>query len=134
MNKCEESQALEQATEVHDHLTRSIPNLDVHIHNKILEMYSKCGSMEAAFHVFDEMPRRNLTSWDTMITWLAKNAIDMFTEFKITGLKPDNQMFHGVFAACSVVGDMKEGLLHFNSMVKNYNLPPSMDDYVKVVS
>ncbi|KAL4570056.1 hypothetical protein LXL04_025706 [Taraxacum kok-saghyz] len=138
MNKCGESQALEQATELHDHLTRSIPNLDVHIHNKILEMYSKCGSMEAAFHVFDEMPRRNITSWDTMITWLAKNshredAIDMFTDFKRSRLKSDNQMFHGVFAACSVVGDMKEWLLHFNSMVKNYSLPPSMDDYVKVV-
>ncbi|CAI9303245.1 unnamed protein product [Lactuca saligna] len=138
MKACGETQALKEAKQVHNHLTRSVHHLDVHICNKILEMYSKCGSMEDAYKVFDKMPQRNLTSWDTMITWLAKNghgedALEMFTEFKKVGLKPDNQMFDGVFAACSVVGDMKEGLLHFESMTKNYNLVLSIDDYASVV-
>ncbi|KAI3752077.1 hypothetical protein L2E82_23237 [Cichorium intybus] len=138
MNACGESQALKEAKHVHNHLTRSLPHFDVYICNKILEMYSKCGSMEDAYKVFDKMPQRNLTSWDTMITWLAKNghgedAIAMFTEFKRVGLKPDHQMFLGVFTACSVLGDMREGLLHFESMTKTYNLIPSMDHYVKAV-
>ncbi|CAH1429413.1 unnamed protein product [Lactuca virosa] len=138
MKACGESQALKEAKAVHNHLTMSGHHHDVHICNKILEMYSKCGSMEDAYNVFDKMPKRNLTSWDTMITGFAKNghgedAIKMFTEFKKVRLKPDNQMFHGVFAACSVVGDMKEGLLQLESMMKTYKLIPSMDDYVCVV-
>ncbi|KAL7585849.1 hypothetical protein Lser_V15G44773 [Lactuca serriola] len=138
MKACGESQALKEAKLVHNQLTRSGHHLDVHICNKILEMYSNCGSMEDAYNVFDKMPKRNLTSWDTMITEFAKNgrgedAIKMFSEFEKVGLKPDNQMFHGVFAACSVLGDMKQGLLHFKSMIKTYNLVPSMDDYVRVV-
>lgn len=138
MNECGEAQALEEAKYVHEHLSRTVSHLDIRICNKIMEMYAKCGSMEDAYTVFNKMGQRNLTSWDTMITWLAKNghgedAIEMFTEFKKIGLKPDNQMFFGVFTACSAVGDMKEGLLHFESMIKNYDIEPSMDHYSSVV-
>ncbi|PSS11136.1 Pentatricopeptide repeat-containing protein [Actinidia chinensis var. chinensis] len=101
-------------------------------------MYGKCGSMDDAFTVFDKMPQRNLTSWDTMITWLAKNglgedAIELFTQFKKAGLKPDGQMFIGIFSACSVLGDIAEGMLHFESMSKDYGVVPSMEHYVGVV-
>ncbi|KAJ0780936.1 putative tetratricopeptide-like helical domain superfamily, DYW domain-containing protein [Helianthus annuus] len=138
MNECGEAQALEEAKRVHEHVVRLKSCLDVRVWNKVLEMYAKCGSMEDAYKVFDKMSQRNLTSWDTMITWLAKNghgedAIDMFAEFKKIGLKPDNQMFFGVFSACSVLGDMREGLLHFESMSKIYNIAPSMDHYRSVV-
>ncbi|XP_071700751.1 pentatricopeptide repeat-containing protein At2g34370, mitochondrial-like [Rutidosis leptorrhynchoides] len=138
MNACGETQALEEGKKVYQYLVRSVSDIDVWVSNKIIEMYAKCGSMEDAWNVFDKMPQRNFTSWDTMITWLAKNgygedAIDMFTEFKKIGLKPDSQMFFGAFTACSVVGDMKEGLLHFESMSKNYDIIPSMDHYKSVV-
>ncbi|KAK9274420.1 hypothetical protein L1049_019235 [Liquidambar formosana] len=101
-------------------------------------MYSQCGSMENAFMVFNKMLDRNLTSWDTMITWLAKNglgedAIDLFTRFKKAGLKPDAEMFIGVFSACSVLGDIEEGMLHLESMSKEYGIVPTMKHYVSVV-
>ncbi|PWA64505.1 pentatricopeptide repeat (PPR) superfamily protein [Artemisia annua] len=135
MNQCGEAQALEQAKQVHEFFVSSVVNVDVSVSNKVLEMFSNCGSMEDAYNVFDKMLQRNLTTWDTMITGFAKNghgedAIDMFTEFK---KKPDGQMFYGVFTACSVVGDMKEGLLHFESMSKDYNIVPSMEHYKSVV-
>ncbi|PWA97178.1 pentatricopeptide repeat (PPR) superfamily protein [Artemisia annua] len=128
MNQCGEAQALKQAKQVHEFF----------VSNKVLEMFSKCGCMEDAYSVFDKMPQRNLTTWDTMITGFAENghgedAIDMFTEFKKIGLKPDSQMFYGVFTACCVVGDVKEGLLHFESMSKHYNIAPSMEHYKSVV-
>ncbi|KAM7459463.1 hypothetical protein LguiA_036457 [Lonicera macranthoides] len=138
MKVCGEAKAIEEAKYVHEHLTRSVSSLQVSMYNKILVMYSKCGSMEDAYKVFDKMPQRNLTSWDTMITWLAKNglgeeAIELFTQFKASGLKPDGQMFFGIFSVCSVVGDISEGLLHFESMTRNYGIVPSMEHYVSVV-
>ncbi|KAK9946061.1 hypothetical protein M0R45_011542 [Rubus argutus] len=134
---CGESKALEEAKVVHENM-RLLSPLEVSTYNRILEMYSKCGSMENALMVFNDMPKRNLTSWDIMITWLAKNglgedAIDLFTQFKKAGLKPDGQMFIGVFYACGVVGDANEGLLHFESMSKDYGIVPTMDHYVSVV-
>ncbi|KAL6222774.1 hypothetical protein ACLB2K_006165 [Fragaria x ananassa] len=137
MHACGEANALEEATAVHENM-RLLSPLEVSTYNRILEMYSKCGSMENALMVFNDMPKRNLTSWDIMITWFAKNglgedAIDLFTQFKKAGLKPDDQMFNGVLYACSDVGDAEEGLLHFESMSKDYGIVPTMKNYVCVV-
>ena len=138
MQVCGEAKALEEAKVVHENILRSHSSLQVSVYNRILETYSRCGSMEDAFLVFNKMPQHNLTSWDIMITWLAKNgsgweAIDMFTEFKQAGRKPDGQMFIGVFHACSVAGDIDEGMLHFESMSKDFGIVPTMDHYVSIV-
>ncbi|GFS36856.1 pentatricopeptide repeat (PPR) superfamily protein [Actinidia rufa] len=138
MRACGDAKALKEAKCVHEHLMRSVCVPKVSTYNKILEMYGKCGSMDDAFTVFDKMPQRNLTSWDTMITWLAKNglgedAIELFTQFKKAGLKPDGQMFIGIFSACSILGDIAEGMLHFESMSKDYGVVPLMEHYVGVV-
>ncbi|CAK9176302.1 unnamed protein product [Ilex paraguariensis] len=138
MRACGESKALKEAKSVHEHLMKSVPYPEVSTYNKILEMYCKCGSMDDAGMVFHKMPQRNLTSWDTMIMWLANNglgedAIDLFTQFKNSGLKPDGEMFFGVFSACTVLGDITEGLLHFESMTKDYNIVPSMKHYGSIV-
>ncbi|KAH0652836.1 hypothetical protein KY289_030514 [Solanum tuberosum] len=105
--------SLEDARSIHEHLLRSHPHLDIKMYNKILEMYGKCGSMNDAFLVFRKMPQRNLTYWDTMITWLGKN-----------GLREDAIELFGV------VGDIVEGMLHFESMSKDYDIVLSMEPYV----
>lgn len=133
-----EAQSLQEAKSVHEHIIRSQSPLQVSTYNRIIEMYWKCGSIDDAFQVFNTMPGRNLTSWDAMITWLARNglgedAIDLFTKFKETGLKPDGEIFIGVFAACSVLGDIHEGMLHFESMSKDHGIVPSMHHYVSIV-
>ncbi|KAL8458770.1 hypothetical protein ACS0TY_035491 [Phlomoides rotata] len=136
---CGESEALDEAKSVHDHLLKSKVHLETRTYNQILEMYSKCGSMEDAFSVFDQMRRRNLTSWDIMISWLAKNdhgeeSLELFAEFKRSGLKPDGEMFFGVFSACGVIGDTIEGMLHFESMRNDYGINPTMEHYVSIVN
>lgn len=138
MQACGDAKALQEAKAVHDHIVRSLLPLEVDTYNKILEMYAKCGSMDQAFDVFDKMPERDLNSWNTMITWLAKHglgedAIDLFSQFKQAGLEPNAQMYIGVFSSCGDVGDVIEGMLHFESMMKDYGIVPSMEHYVSVV-
>ncbi|XP_031257723.1 pentatricopeptide repeat-containing protein At4g32450, mitochondrial-like isoform X2 [Pistacia vera] len=138
MQACGEAKVLEEAKAEHEHIVRTMTPLKVSSYNRILKMYSECGSMDDAFNVFNNMGQRNLTSWDTMITGLAKNglgedAVDLFSQFKQAGLKPDGQMFIRIFSACSVLGDADEGMLHFESMIKDYGIIPSMKHYVSIV-
>ncbi|GLU17231.1 hypothetical protein SLE2022_336170 [Rubroshorea leprosula] len=138
MRVCGEEKALKEAKSIHEHVLKTLSPLKLSAYNKILEMYSKCDSMNDAFEVFDKMPSRNLTSWDTMITWLPQNglgesALDLFIQFKKAGLKRDGQMFIGVFSACSILGDINEGMLHFESMSKDYGIIPSIEHYGSVV-
>ncbi|KAI3988686.1 hypothetical protein MKX01_027050 [Papaver californicum] len=130
--------AKEEAKLIHNHLMKTKLSLEITVQNKVLEMYLKCGLMSDAHDLFGKIPARNLTSWDTMIVGLAENgygedAIDVFTEFKEAGGRPDGQMFLGVFYACSTLCDINEGMLHFESMSKVFGIAPTMDHYVGIV-
>ncbi|CAN6447703.1 unnamed protein product [Victoria cruziana] len=138
LKACGDDKSLDGGKAVHDYMVRSWPSIEVKVYNKIIDMYSKCGSMNDAYQVFDTMPERNLTTWDKMIAGLAQNglgedAIDLFDQFKKVGLKPDGMMFIGVFAACASLFAVDEGMLHFESMSKEYGIVPSMEHYVAIV-
>ncbi|CAA0829452.1 Pentatricopeptide repeat-containing protein -mitochondrial [Striga hermonthica] len=138
MKACGENEALEDAKSVHEHLTSSGENLEIWTYNLIMDTYLKCGSTNDAFSVFNQMPKRNLTSWDVMISGLARNGYGeestiLFSDFKSYGLKPDGQFFIGVFQACGVLGDTVEGMLHFESMKDDYGIAPTMEHYVGIV-
>ncbi|URE20998.1 PPR repeat [Musa troglodytarum] len=106
--------------------------------NDVMVDLPRCGSTTDAFQLFDNMPQRNLTTWDTMIMGLANNglgedAIDLFTQLKQKGLKPDGGLFVSIFAACGSLGAVDEGLLHFESMKKDFSIVPSMEHYASIV-
>jgi len=138
MHICGKAKSLEEARVVHRHALHNFHPLKVSTNNRVLEMYFECGSVDDAIDVFKSMPENDLTTWHTMITQLAKNefaedSIDIFTQFKNMGLKPDGEMFIGVFGACSMLGDISEGMLHFESMRKDYGIVPTMAHYVSLV-
>ncbi|KAK6784427.1 hypothetical protein RDI58_017882 [Solanum bulbocastanum] len=104
MDVCNEDKSLEDARSIHEHLLRSRPHLDIKMYNKILEMYGKCGSMNDAFLVFRKMPQRNLTSWDTMITWLG--YLDEAMEFiERMPIQPSIEVWDTMMNLCTIHGN-----------------------------
>uniref|UniRef100_A0A7N0TS53 Pentatricopeptide repeat-containing protein n=1 Tax=Kalanchoe fedtschenkoi TaxID=63787 RepID=A0A7N0TS53_KALFE len=135
---CGDSKAVAEAKAVHKHIVTLMSPLKFSVYNKILRMYLKCGAVEDARSMFYNMAAHNLTSWDTMIKGLVMNdlgeeALDVFTQFRNTDSDPDGPMFLSVFSACRLVGDVTEGMLHFESMTKRYGIAPSMKHYVCMV-
>lgn len=63
---------------------------NVFVGNALVEMYGKCGSIQRARRVFEEMGgRRNLCSWNSMIMGLAVHgrsgeALELFGEMKVS--------------------------------------------------
>ncbi|GAB2269177.1 hypothetical protein Dimus_004107 [Dionaea muscipula] len=112
LKACAKVKALVEAKAIHEHLVRSDSLLDI-------------STLQSDI-------------WGHMITWRAKNglsedAIDKFSQFRESGLKHDGQMFIGVFTACGALGDVTEGMLHFDSMSKLYGIGPTMNHYVGIV-
>ncbi|KAF3438899.1 hypothetical protein FNV43_RR17174 [Rhamnella rubrinervis] len=68
---CLQQRALEEAKRVHAHTKASgfVPGLI--ISNRFMNLYAKCGSLVDAQKVFDDMPERDLCSWNTMISGYA---------------------------------------------------------------
>lgn len=137
MKACGEARAKEEAKNVHHLFNRRNFPFEISSINILLEMYCMCGSMDRAWKVFNTMPQRNITSWDTMIRYLAKNghpkkAIDLFAQLKTRRLGLNDEIFVSVFTACSLLGDIEEMMLQFESM-GDCGIVPSMRHYVAIV-
>ncbi|KAK7284466.1 hypothetical protein RJT34_19212 [Clitoria ternatea] len=97
---------------------------DTFVATALLDMYAKCSSMSYAQKVFDEMPHRNLVSWNSMIVGFLKNkmyvrSIRVFREvLSETSLGPDQVSFSSVLSACAGLGDSGFGRQVHGSVVK----------------
>lgn len=135
---CADSKALEEGRKVHEHMVASGFRPDVWVNNKIIEMYGKCGCVQEARQVFDKMPERNCYSWNYMIAGLSYNglaeeAIQLFSQMKEAGERPNGNTFLGVLSACIRLGLVDEGLRYYEAMDKEYGLLYSMQHYVCMV-
>ncbi|XP_020240777.1 pentatricopeptide repeat-containing protein At2g25580-like isoform X2 [Asparagus officinalis] len=138
MESCGDAKSLESARRVHDHLSRTLGKVDIEIHNKILDMYFKCGSTNDARQSFEKMPLKHLTSWEIMIrgftsNGLAEEAIDLFTQMKKMGLEPNGDLFNAILYTCGVLGAIDQGMLYFESMKVDFGVTPKMEDYVGII-
>ncbi|KAF8376969.1 hypothetical protein HHK36_030340 [Tetracentron sinense] len=109
----------------------------IHIANSLISMYSKCGNVQDAFYIFENMPSRDPISWNSMIYGyaqhgLAELAINLLKEMKKQKVKPDAITFLGVLSSCRHVGLVEQGRLCFNSMLE-HGVKPELDHYSCIV-
>ncbi|KAL5702630.1 hypothetical protein ACHQM5_027825 [Ranunculus cassubicifolius] len=108
--------------------------MSVSIGTSLVDMYAKCGSIDKARQVFNEMPQRDVWSWNVMICGLAthglaKEALELFERLRSEGLCPVNVTFVGVLNACSRAGLVDEGRHYFKLMTETYKIEPEMEHF-----
>ncbi|KAF2323888.1 hypothetical protein GH714_003716 [Hevea brasiliensis] len=131
---CSRLSALEQGEQLHAQTIKSGFLSDVVAGTALVNMYSKCGSIQRASKAFVEMSTRTMISWTTMITSFAQHgqhqqALQLFEDMRLAGFKPNQITFVGVLAACGHVGMVDEALGYFEMMQKEYRIKPVMDHY-----
>ena len=101
------------------------------IGSALIDMYSKCGQIQDAKLVFQHMPRRNIVSWNALISGLAHNGeshrvVQYFEKLKgVKWLKPDDITFVNVLAACSLCRmPLQKAYEYIMSMVYDYGIKP----------
>lgn len=89
----------------------------------VLDMYTKCGEVEEARRMFDEMREKEVASWSALINGYALNgnarvALDLFLTM-VREVKPDEVTMLAVLSACNHGGLVEEGRkwIHMKSLV-----------------
>ncbi|KAK9928960.1 hypothetical protein M0R45_026074 [Rubus argutus] len=125
---------LEQGRLVHSLVQSLNFPLTVSLGTALIDMYAKCGCIEQSRHLFQNMPRRDIWTWNVMICGLAshglaKEALELFQRLINDGLCPANVTFIGVLGACSRAGLVTEGRYYFSLMTNKYGIEPEMEHY-----
>ncbi|XP_065853469.1 pentatricopeptide repeat-containing protein At1g09190 [Euphorbia lathyris] len=106
----------------------------VSVGNALLDFYSKCGILDTARSVFNKMPRKNLVSWNAMISAMAFNGkgelgIDLFEKMINEGISPNDATFTGVLSCCSHAGLVEKARNLFASMAVDHKIEPKLEHY-----
>ncbi|XP_042493886.1 pentatricopeptide repeat-containing protein At2g13600-like [Macadamia integrifolia] len=144
LNACANLADLQLGRQVHSHILKhgfrfqSGPESDIFVGNSLVDMYTKCGSIEDGSRVFEKMVERDRVSWNAMIVGYAQNgygneALDFFRKMLESGEKPDHVTMIGVLCACSHTGLVEEGRQYFRSITIEHGLLPSKDHYTCMV-
>lgn len=94
LSSCAEIAALELGKQLHGRLVKAGFQTGYYVGNALLAMYCRCGSIEEAFDVFEDITEKDIVSWNTMIAGYArhgfgKEALAVFESMKMT-IKPDD--------------------------------------------
>lgn len=108
------------------------------INNVLVSMYSKCGSIRDATHVFRRMEHKDVFSWTAMITGcahqgMARESIRLFHRMRRDGTKPNSITFLGLLTACAHAGLIEEGDHYFSLMGKENNPKRGLEHYACMV-
>jgi pentatricopeptide repeat protein len=67
LNACASLRALEEGRQVHEQIMQSGCEGDAFAGCSLVDMYAKCGSMEDAQRVFNNMQSHDVVTWTTLI-------------------------------------------------------------------
>ncbi|PKI63228.1 pentatricopeptide repeat-containing protein At2g29760, chloroplastic-like [Punica granatum] len=114
ISSCSALRLLREGKSVHGYLVKKLLNIDVFIHNALIEMYSKCGSLISASRIFHSMLEKTIVSWTSMINGYTHNnclneAVCLFREMESTNVKPDEVTLLSAISLCSKLGRVELG-------------------------
>ncbi|CAI9087007.1 OLC1v1020959C1 [Oldenlandia corymbosa var. corymbosa] len=118
-----------------------MPSLDLHgfhVVGALVEMNVMCGNMERARSLFEQLPKRNVVSYFSMIQGLsihghASQAVALVDKMLEEGIVPNKVAFTVILSACYHAGLIDQSCRYFKSMVNQYLLEPSSDHYACVI-
>ncbi|KDP22514.1 hypothetical protein JCGZ_26345 [Jatropha curcas] len=135
ISACGHMGALDLGKWVHNYAERNDIDMNLSVRNALIDMYSKCGDIEKARQIFNDMIKRDVFSWTAMISGLAMNgncieALDLFEHMETSGnVKPNEVTYLGVLSACSHGGFVDQGFQYFKAMSATHHLTPRIEHY-----
>ncbi|GMY14653.1 pentatricopeptide repeat-containing protein At2g37310 [Fagus crenata] len=101
LQACGQSKDLIFGMEVHWFINENQIDIDVSVCNAIIGLYAKCGSLDYARELFDEMSEKDEVTYGSiisgyMVNGFIDNAMDLFREMKKPGLSTWNAVISGL--------------------------------------
>ncbi|KAE8732748.1 hypothetical protein F3Y22_tig00001732pilonHSYRG00014 [Hibiscus syriacus] len=103
----------------------------------LIIMYAKCGRILSSQLIFDYLEEVDVISWNSLIDGYAcngygKEAVQLFQQMVLKGVRPDHITFIGVLSGCCHIGLVDQGLKLFKHMTDIYSIEPSIRENARI--
>lgn len=138
LQACAALAALGRGKLLHGYILRRGLDSILPVVNALISLYARCGDLVLGRRVFDQMRKRDVVSWNSMISsyeihGCGREAIKVFKEMLENGIRPSPISFVSVLGACSHEGLVEEGKILFESMAKVHKISPTVEHYACMV-
>ncbi|XP_024023403.1 pentatricopeptide repeat-containing protein At3g09040, mitochondrial [Morus notabilis] len=105
LSACANVQALKQGQQVHCLSVKSGLETSLYAGSSLIDIYAKCGAIEAAHKVFSLMPQRSVVSMNVLIAGycqvILKKAINLLRDMQVAGLSPTDITYASLLDVCN---------------------------------
>ncbi|PIA44639.1 hypothetical protein AQUCO_01700318v1 [Aquilegia coerulea] len=96
---------------------------DILVVTSLIDMYGKLGDIESASQLFNEMPTKNLVSWNTMISGYVQNglvseAFSLFRELILSARVFDSGTMASLLQGCAQLSSLDNGKVLHGSVLR----------------
>ncbi|KAL4190453.1 hypothetical protein AMTRI_Chr07g24860 [Amborella trichopoda] len=138
LSSCAHLGALDQGIWVHAYLEKCMTSLDDIVCASLVDMYSKCGFLEAANIVFNKTNPKGVCGWTAMILGLAihgqsDDALRLFDKMPEVGMRPNGRTCLAALSACVHAGFVDKGHEILDTMHRVHNVRPELEHYTCVI-
>ncbi|KAI4314708.1 hypothetical protein L6164_027588 [Bauhinia variegata] len=126
LKACGSERAYKKGQAIHGHVVKSRLNLDLYVGNALVTFYAKCQEVDMSRNIFDEIPRKDIVSWNSMISGYTTNgrvdaAILMFYAMLRDNFigAPDSTTLVTILPAFAQVADIQAGFWLHSYIVKS---------------
>ncbi|KAH7366418.1 hypothetical protein KP509_18G077200 [Ceratopteris richardii] len=123
LKACGSIRALDKGEQVHEEISRQgLLGKDCTLGNALVDMYAKCGDLNKAQQVFEELPSRDVVTWSALISGytqqgLGQNALDCYGQMCHHRVSPTEITFVSLLKACASIGAIDKGEQIHNEIV-----------------
>ncbi|KAL0756248.1 hypothetical protein Bca101_093916 [Brassica carinata] len=116
LKACEKLRSVPKCREIHGSVIRSGFHTDHIVSTGLVRCYSAVGNIDIACKVFDEMPARDLISWNAMISCLSHaglhhKALSMHKRMEKEGVGIDAYTLVALLSSCAHVSALNMGVM-----------------------
>ena len=124
LSACAHLEDLQQGKWIHDFIMQSGLYSNIFVSNSLIDMYAKCKRIDIACQIFDGMYKKDVVSWNAMISGYAQNghaneALESFNQMQLADVKPDSETMVSVLSACAQSGALQQGMRIHNYVIKS---------------
>ncbi|KAJ6687990.1 PENTATRICOPEPTIDE REPEAT-CONTAINING PROTEIN [Salix koriyanagi] len=116
LKACGEKLDLDFGREVHKSINAAYGHRwNLYVHNSLVSMYGKFGELDTAHRLFNEMPERDVVSWNGIISSYAsrgmwKEAFELFEEMRLAGAEVNIITWNTIAGGCVQTRNFKGAL------------------------